>query len=389
MSCAALLLLLPGAPSAAGLPQERVQVRVLESGKGGLDLHELPSFGLGRPLAELERELSALYLQLSPSLVEVRSRIADGDGQREIITAGLVISADGYVVAPVYRPSADRDLPSISVRRVDGEEFAGEWIASNAAYGLSLVKVPELRGMQPRLFPGLYLMEGAPVLALGNAFGLESSMSFGILTGKGRQAGEARELLQVTNPIHPGDGGGLLADARGNVVGVLLSSLPDLARAGVPIGVGDQLLHEVDEESARRAGNVGFAVPVEVVIGLFPEQLGGLMKRSRMLGVEVERKLTVVETPDEPTRSWALMVRSVLPGSAAAAAGLRAGDLFISLAGMPVVTLEDLGVAIFTAPERSVLSVRRGAVDLTLEVDFRVHPLAPPPSAPKPEPDQD
>ncbi len=348
--------------------------------------------GKGRGLLSLEEELTSLYLQLSPSLVEVRSVYADAAGKREVITAGVVLSEDGFVVAPVYQPSEDAAPQSeLWVRRIDGEVFRGRMIAHDARYGLSLLLVPELRGLQPRIFFGEYLLEGAPVIAIGNAFGLESSMSLGLLTGKGRFAGEALGLLQVTNPINPGDGGGLLANVHGHVVGVLMSSLPDLVRAQVPVGVEQGETLEVaccDPERALRASGVGFVVPVEVVIGLFPEQLGPLLRRSRLLGVEVERRLMVVEEPDGPRRMWTLEVRSVLPGSAAAHAGIEAGDRFLELAGVPVTTLEDLGIAIFTAPDQSMVTVFRAGDSVSLPVDFRARPFpAPPTQAPPPRDD--
>jgi S1-C subfamily serine protease len=343
-------------------------------------------------LLSLEEDLTSLYLQLSPSLVEVRSVFTDAAGRREVITAGVVLSEDGFVVAPVYQPTGEAPPQSeLWVRRIDGEVFRGRLIAHDARYGLSLLLVPELRGLQPRIFFGEYLMEGAPVIAIGNAFGLESSMSLGLLTGKGRFAGEALRLLQVTNPINPGDGGGLLANVHGHVVGVLMSSLPDLVRAQVPVGIEQGEAMEVaycDPERAQRASGVGFAVPVEVVIGLFPEHLGPLLRRSRLLGVEVERRLMVLEEPEGPRRMWTLEVRSVLPGSAAAQAGIAAGDCFLELAGIPVTTLETLGVAIFTAPDQSQLTVLRAGEPIILPVDFRARPFpAPPTEAPPPRND--
>jgi len=366
-------LLVAGAVSASAFGQEREVEVVRQAAVHGAD-PVIRVWSQGGGLSALQDELTQLYLQLSPSLVQVRTSFGDGESRREIVAAGVVLSADGYVVAPVFQASEI----SLTVRRADGQVFSGQLIAHNAAYGLSLIQVAELRGMQPRLFPGEFMMEGSPVLALGNAFGLEASMSFGVLTGKGRIAGEARRLLQVTNAVNPGDGGGLLSDARGRVIGILLSSLPDLARAGVAIGVQEStgdLLTPLDPDRAVRATGIAFAVPIEVVLSLFPDQVGHLLRRNRLLGVEVERRLLVMDVQGNPKRFWTLEVTTVVPGSAAEAAGIRPLDVFIEVAGNPIATLEDLGGAIFTAPEQSSVTLLRDGNQVQLKVDFSIRPL--------------
>jgi S1-C subfamily serine protease len=332
-------------------------------------------------LGGLERELSGLYLELVPSLVEVRTKWKREDGVFEIASAGVVLTEDGLVVAPVFRDpgragAATTDGMQVEVRRVDGARYAATILARNDDYGIALIKVDGLRGMQPKLFPGEWMPEGAPVIALGNAFGLEASMSVGLLTGRARYAGPARRLLQITNPVNPGDGGGLLASARGEVIGMLLTALPELAEAGVTVGVermmddGSEGLAQGDRSRALRAEGIGFAVPIEIVASLFPEQLGELMKRKRMLGVQVTSRLMVVETAVGPERRWVVEVQSVLPDSAAAAAGVLGSDVLLELDGVALAILEDLGFAMFHAPPRTGLVVLRGGSPLRLELDF-------------------
>lgn len=330
-------------------------------------------------LGSLERELSSMYLELVPSLVEVRSTISSEDGIREVAAAGVVLTSDGLVVAPVFLPGGGGGAEhpvQVEVRRVDGARYVGSILARNDDYGLALIKVDGLRGMQPKLFPGEWLPEGAPVIALGNAFGLEASMSVGLLTGRARYAGKARRLLQITNPVNPGDGGGLLASARGEVVGMLLTALPELAEAGIEVGV-ERIEEERpaglasgDRTRALRAEGIGFAVPIEIVVSLFPEHLSALMQRKRMLGVQVTSRLMVVEAIDGPSRRWVVEVQDVLPDSAAAASGVHDGDILIELDGVPLATLEDLGFAMFHAPERTILVVLRAGATARLDLDF-------------------
>lgn len=336
--------------------------------------------GAASTLGGLERELSELYLSLVPSLVEVRSVIVSAEGEREVSSAGVVLTASGLVVAPIFdqsqHPEAAAGAVQVAVRRVDGALYTGNILASNGDYGLALIQVDGLRGMQPKLFPGEWLPEGAPVIALGNAFGLDASMSVGLLTGRARYAGTARRLLQITNPVNPGDGGGLLASARGEVVGMLLTALPELADAGIEVGI-ERIekahpagLAETDRGRALRAEGIGFAVPIEIVVSLFPEHLGSLLKRKRMLGVEVTSRLMVAELPAGPARRWVVEVQGVLPDSAAAVAGVLADDILLELDGVPLATLEDLGFAMFHAPERTVLMVLRAGAPARLELDF-------------------
>lgn len=332
-------------------------------------------------LASLERELSSLYLELVPSLVEVRSSIMGPEGEREIASAGVVLTAEGLVVAPFFQyPARSGDSEAeplqVEVRRVDGARYVGIIVASNADYGIALIRVDGLRGMQPKLFPGEWLPEGAPVIALGNAYGLEASMSVGLLTGRARFAGKARRLLQITNPVNPGDGGGLLASARGEVVAMLLTALPELAEAGIEVGV-ERIENESpagpalgDRSRALRAEGIGFAVPIEIIVSLFPEHLGELMKRKRMLGVEVTSRLMVVESDLGPTRRWVVEVQGVLPDSPAEAAKLQESDILLELNGVPLATLEDLGFAMFHAPQQTTVIVLRAGHPERLQLDF-------------------
>ncbi len=333
-------------------------------------------------LAGLERELTTLYLHLVPSLVEVRTQYAGTDATREVSTAGVVVSAEGLVIAPIFFSKQDESQGGVSaeseleVRRVDGVRFTGRVIARDERYGLALIRVEGLRGMQPQVFPGEWMAEGSPVIALGNAYGFEASMSLGLLTGKARFAGSARRLLQITNPVNPGDGGGLLANSRGEVIGILLTALPELADSGIEIGIERQFqelhrgLSDSDRIRALRAEGIGFAVPIEIVTSLFPEQLGSLLRRKRMLGVEVSSRLVVMEDPLGPARRWAVEIQSVLPSSAAEVAGLIAGDLVLELNGQPLATVEDLGRAMFQAPERAAMLVLRNGEVIRTEVDF-------------------
>ena len=360
------LLALQAGGTEADAPLPTAVAPAAESGFGGLHL------------ADFESELVGLYRKLRPSLVGVRMTLyVEGMEARELTSSGVVLDHWGLVIAPVTLP---RDVGGVEVReiyveRLDETLFPAEVLAHSDAYNLSLLRARDLLGMGPELGLASSLEPGAMSFAMGNAFGLPGNFSVGLVSGTNRRLASAGQLLQITNPINPGDRGGILANRRGEVVGVLLSSLSGAARgleAGEWGDIGLQSPGARERLALQRdAVGVSFAVPVEVLGALFPEHLGQLFAGRRMLGVEVAPTVLVeMSSEGEPRREVLLQVRGVVENSVASAAGLRYGDVLLTLGGCPVATLPELGYAIREAGPSTALQVLRDGRPLELEVRF-------------------
>ncbi|HEX9793953.1 MAG TPA: S1C family serine protease [Planctomycetota bacterium] len=310
-------------------------------------------------LAALEAELVELHAQLRPYLVEVRGTVMvqteHGLQKSKLLVSGVVIDWKGRVVAPGPLPGG-----SVEMVRYDGETVRGEVIAEDARTGLVLIQAEGLEIPAPRLGRSDTLRVGSLTVALGNAYGLQASFSLGMLAGKGRRVGEVEGLLQVSNPVNPGDGGGLLADRQGRVVGVLLSSLREAAQRQAA-GQG-----RAATGAMLQCEMVSFAIPIELVIAGFHEHLDVDLGHRPHLGVVVELRTS----PPQDARgggnvaSW-LIVSEVQAGSAAARAGLQVGDQLISLDGRPLRTLECLEFALANANGVTPVQFRRGGREET------------------------
>jgi len=258
---------------------------------------------------------------------------------------------------------------------MDDEFFVAEVLEHSYVYNLSLLRAPELKGLGPKLGRGMLLEEGAVTIAMGNSYGLPGNVSMGFLSGTNRRIASALHLMQVTNPINHGDRGGILANRRGELVGVQLTSL-----AGAAHGLMNGEWGEVDLEAPgvvelleiqKEADGVSFGVPVEIVISLFPDHLGHLMPKRRLLGVEVSPVLEVIEDPDgTPGHLLCLIVHGVEEGSPAQLAGVRAGDILLRVGAFEVGSLPRLGRAIQESPQRTTLTVLRDGAETELPVEF-------------------
>lgn len=331
-------------------------------------------------LEQLEKDLIALHAGLRASLVTVRVPLRALDATAELVTSGTVLDNEGLVVIPLdLRPEFPAEaVGEITIYRADGLTFTGRLLATNPAYGLSLVRAPELRGLAPKFGHGSWHEEGSLVFSLGNAYGLPASLNTGVLSGKRRSIGDAAELLQITNPINQGDAGGILANRHGEVIAILLTSLATEAAQKDP---RELMAMEPAERQewllARQAEGVSFAVPVEVMPLLFPEHLPN-MSQMRRLGVMVEVELSVVEEEgQEPSHRWQIVVTDLAGQGPAVAAGIQPGDIILSLDGKRTESLYQLGRAIVLAPEDAELVVLRDGETLTLPVSFRLPWVAP------------
>ncbi|MDP6940538.1 MAG: S1C family serine protease [Planctomycetota bacterium] len=312
-----------------------------------------PSF-----LGTLEAEMTALHQKLRPSLLKVRVRVAERTEsgkalEREILLSGVALGGNGLFVAPAI-PVAGAKVEAI---RFDSGVFPAESVAHSQDYGISLYRASGLGLKAPLLGSCAGLQVGSVVVSLGNAFGLDATLDVGFLAGVGRKVHQAEGLLQMTNSVNPGDGGGILADRNGKIIGVLMTSLKEAA------------LHEEgqEHEMMRRSESLSFAIPLGRILAAFPEQLGMLAPNRPRLGVLVVQ-MPIDAEGEEP--GFRLVVKDVLPHSPAEKAGVQAGDELLGLCGCALNDLACLQRAITQSGKRTILRIKRGEKQLNLQIQF-------------------
>jgi len=230
---------------------------------------------------------------------------------RQSLGSGLIVEPDGYVLTNNHVVEGGR---MIMVRLSDAEEYEARVVGTDPRTDLALLKI-----QGPREFPVARLGDseglrvGEWVLAIGNPFGLEQTVTAGIVSAKGRVigAGPYDDFIQTDAAINPGNSGGPLFNARGEVVGI---NSAIFSQSGGSIGIG-------------------FAIPINLAKELIPQlKAKGRVSRG-WLGVAIA-PLTP-ELAQKLGRPGAL-VTDVVPSGPAAGAGVRAGDLIVAFQGQPI-----------------------------------------------------
>jgi serine protease Do len=259
---------------------------------------------------------------------------------------GIVLDPRGYVLTNFHVVD---DVNSLQVRLHDGTGFTARVIATDREADLALLKIDAGRPLPLLLFgTSADLMVGEPVIAIGNAFGYEHTVTDGRVSFKGRDVALNKDmgykgLIQVSAPINPGNSGGPLMNVLGELVGVNVA-----IRAG--------------------AQNIGFALPIDFVIGRAADLIGGRKRSGPRHGLVV-KDAAVREVADGPaTRT--LSVERVEPDSPAAAAGFKPGDVIEQIDDVTVFTSIDLERALLDRPAgaKAVVRVRRAGSAETLEL---------------------
>jgi len=214
------------------------------------------------------------------------------------------------------------------VKLSDGRRFQGKLLGLDRRVDLALVKIEGAGGL-PILLLGdsNRLRVGEFVLALGHPFGLEQTVSFGIVSRKGaplQAAAPGFDFIQTDAAVNPGNSGGPLVSMAGEVVGV--------------------------NSMAARNGSIGFAIPINLVKGLLPQ----LVEKGKIewgwLGVGID------EISDEDasrlglTEPRGVLIRQVMAGEPAERDGLKAMDVVLAVDGSRVDGPRDLQRIIALTP---------------------------------------
>ncbi|HKZ04093.1 MAG TPA: DegQ family serine endoprotease [Methylomirabilota bacterium] len=280
---------------------------------------------------------------VKPAVVNVSARRDGGRGTG----SGFIINPDGYVVTNNH---VVEDAGTIRLKLSDGREFDATIVGRDPKTDLALLKV-DARGLPViPLGDSAALQVGEPVMAIGNPFGLEQTVTTGIVSATGRVigAGPYDDFVQTDAPINPGNSGGPLVNARGQVVGI---NSVIFSRTGGSVGIG-------------------FSIPVNLAKSVFTQLAANGRVERGWLGVTIQELTPALVKSLGLADGHGALVAQVTEDSPAAVAGVKQGDVIVSVAGRPVARSADLPPLVANLePGRPVaLSVIRDGKPVTLNV---------------------
>jgi len=263
------------------------------------------------------------------------------------VGSGFILSSDGFIMTNAH---VVEGADEVIVTLTDKREFKAKIIGADKRSDVAVVKI-EATGL-PAVKVGdlTRLKVGEWVMAIGSPFGLENSVTAGIVSAKQRDTGDYLPFIQTDVAINPGNSGGPLINMRGEVVGI---NSQIYSRTGGSMGIS-------------------FAIPMDEAVRV-SEQLRatGRVTRGR-IGVQIEQVSKEVAEASGLGKTQGALVRGVEVGSPAEKAGVEAGDIITKFEGKAVEKSSDLPRLVgATKPgTRSALTVfRRGATkELTVTI---------------------
>ena len=272
----------------------------------------------------------------------------DDEPQQRGVGSGFILSADGYVMTNAHVvDGADEVLVTLTDKR----ELKARLVGADRRTDVAVVKVDASDLPYVKIGDANRLKVGEWVVAIGSPFGLENTVTAGIVSAKQRDTGDYLPFIQTDVAINPGNSGGPLLNLRGEVVGI---NSQIYSRSGGFMGIS-------------------FAIPIDEAIRVADQlRSNGRVIRGR-IGVEITQVTKDVAEAIGLGRPIGALVRNVQSDGPADKAGVEAGDIIVQVDGKPVEKSGDLPRIIgSTAPgTKSTLQVfRRGERrNLTVTVD--------------------
>ena len=237
--------------------------------------------------------------------------------------SGFIVNADGYIVTNNHVVGAGAD---VKVKLSDGRELAAKVTGRDPKTDLALLKVDATGLPVIPLGDSTATQVGEPVMAIGNPFGLEQTVTTGIVSATGRVIGQGSydDFIQTDASINPGNSGGPLINARGQAIGV---NTAIFSQSGGSVGIG-------------------FAIPVSLAKSVVSQlaQSGHVVRG--WLGVSVQPLTADLAKSFNVPGATGALVASVAEGSPAMKAGLKAGDVITEFGGRKVARSEELPRAV-------------------------------------------
>ena len=326
--------------------------------------------------APTARSLSAEYQKaaerVSKSVVHIASsRQAGGLGEdffgrffdvpRDLMAlgSGVIVRPNGFILTNFH---VVKGADKLRVKLVDGRTFTATVVGIDPPTDLAVIKVDGADLPAAELGDSEALAIGHLVLAIGNPFGLDSTVTQGIISAKGRAnvgIADYEDFIQTDAAINPGNSGGPLVNTKGEVVGI---NTAIFSRSGGFMGIG-------------------FAIPSNMAKMVLDELISNGRVTRGYLGVTIQNVTPELAKSLNLSVDQGAVVSDVVPGSPADAAGIKKGDVIVELEERKILDARQLRSMVATSPvgAKVGVSILRGGASRKLMVTIGEQKTGEPP----------
>ena len=272
----------------------------------------------------LQESLIKASEKVAPAVVNIRTvqfttdflfNIVPQEGQG----SGVIFSKEGYILTNEHVIHGARQ---INVVLPDGREFQGKLVGSDPRVDLAVIKISASDLPVAKLGDSDRLKSGEFCIAIGNPFGLQNTVTFGVISATGRNIGAApgkilENLIQTDAPINPGNSGGPLINFSGEVIGINTAIIPYAQGIGfaIPINTAKEIIDEL----------IKYGKVTRPWLGIYYLPITSKIKKRFNLPVDA-----------------GIYIVKVVPGGPAARGGIRDGDVLLEVNGQRVEDAQDL-----------------------------------------------
>ena len=317
-----------------------------------------PLIQASKARAELVQSVqqSVVHIKVEQKLVNVRGPFQNRPRQ-EGSGSGAIVRSDGYILTNHHVVG---EANKITVQLYDGQELKARLIGTDPATDISVIKIEGTDMPVLQMGDSDNILVGESVIAIGNPFGLSHTVTFGIVSAKGRTGmgiAEYEDFIQTDAAINPGNSGGPLVDLEGKIVGV---NTAIFSRSGGYQGIG-------------------FAVPINMARRVMNELIETGQVSRGWLGVGIQDMTPELAKAFGLDQAKGSLVTGVMPGTPAEKAGLQKGDVILRLNGNTIENSNGLRnlVAEARADAKVDLDLVRNKVPMTLSVRLDERPKQP------------
>ena len=291
---------------------------------------QVPTVDIG----DKDNQVEVASTKVVPSIVNVAVESPTFSG----VGSGIIIRADGYILTNFHVVDG---ATKVTVR-LGASDLPATVVGTDPTTDIAVLHIAKTGLVPATVGSATSLAVGQTVIAIGSPFGLDKTVTSGIVSalhrsdlasGAGGNLSSYTNLIQTDAAINPGNSGGALANLSGAVVG--MNTLIQSPSGGL---------------GAAQSAGIGFAIPIDFAMPIADQLIAGKKVTHPFLGVSSATVTPGAAQMFGLSAPEGALVQSVAPGSPAAAAGLRVGDIIVKFGDKTITSSEEVFAAVQAAP---------------------------------------